>query len=196
MKTFYMMAAGLLWCLFATGAYAESGCVIRLQQDQTCDSSLRIYSALDATLNGCADPSSNFSEISGLYCRSPYPCFKDYPSAYQVGSDVIAWYNCYFGAMTIAPLTGPEAIVEHQSEGCVVRNVPDLNCPSGHRLFSQLDSRLNACTDGGFDNAEIEGAFCKSSRKCFKDFRSVYRDDGTVYAWYNCQAGAFPIYGP
>ncbi len=196
MKTFFMLLACIVGLACESGAYAESGCVVRLTQDETCDSGVRINSGLDTALNGCGNPSSNFAEITGLYCRSPYPCFKDYPSSYQVGSDILAWYNCYFGAVTIPPVTGPEGIVEHESEGCVVKNVPDLNCPAGRRLYSQLDSRLTACTESALDNAEIEGAFCKSSLKCYKDFRSAYRDDGTIYAWYNCQPGAFPIYGP
>lgn len=196
MKKAHLFIIGILFSVFTGEVFAENGCVIRLTQDETCDSSYRINSGLDPEINGCANPSSNYSEISGLYCRSPYPCFRDYPSSYQVGSDTISWYNCYFGAATIPPVTGPEILVEHQSKGCVVKDVPDLNCPTGHRLYSQLDSRLNACTDSVSDNAEIEGAFCKSSLKCFKDFRSVYRDNGTVYSWYNCQDGAFPIYGP
>lgn len=196
MKAPQMFLIAALWQMFAGLALAEPGCVIRLTEDDTCNSNFRIISGLDPDINGCANPVASFSEISGLYCRSPYSCFKDFPSSYQVGTNTIAWYNCYFGAEVIPAVSGPEVTPEHQIEGCVVRDVPDTNCPTSHRLYSQLDSRLNACSDSSPDNAEIAGAFCKTRLKCYKDFRSVYHDNRTTYAWYNCQAGAFPIYGP
>lgn len=196
MKVLQMfMILGLLQILTFT-AFAEPGCVIRVSEDDSCESNLRIHSSLDTEITGCNGPGSSFSEISGLYCRSPYPCFKDHPSSYKVGNDTISWYNCYFGAIEIPPLDGPQIFTEQHSDGCVVKDIPDLNCPTGRRLYSQLDSRLNACAESVSDNAEILGAFCKSRLTCYKDFRSVYRDNGTIYAWYNCQPGAFPIYGP
>lgn len=186
---------GLFLMAVSQLGFAENGCIIKNAQDATCSSGRRLFSSLDFQLNVCAPEGSDLVEISGLYCRSSYQCFRDDQSAYSDGDSTFSWYNCYYGAVAIpasnSSVTQPNTLPDL---GCVIKNVRDTTCQSGRRLHSSLDNRLTSCASIEGDSAAILGAFCRSRYECFKDYKSVYQDGDTNYAWYNCYQGATAIF--
>jgi len=81
----------------------------------------------------------------------------------------------------------------HAEDGCVIKNVKDESCESGHRLYSSLDPKLNVCADSSRNSIKISGLYCRSVHACFRDSRSEYNDRDSNFAWYNCYLGAGPI---
>ncbi|MEY4630937.1 MAG: hypothetical protein RIQ81_1057 [Pseudomonadota bacterium] len=195
MIKFAAKIAAVLVLLHTAGfAFAEDGCVIKSTRDDGCQTGRRLYSALDAQLNVCDESGNDAMQISGLYCRSPHSCFKDFRSVYKDGDAVFAWYNCFLGA---APIPDSQQVPDDgqsTQSGCVIKDTRDENCASGRRLYSKLDPHLSDCAEIGNDNEEIPGAYCKSNFRCYKDFHSAYQDSGNIYAWYNCFPGAVIIY--
>ena len=196
MKRHLLRSLSLLVFLITNISNANDGCIIKNVLDFSCESSRRLVSTLDSRLNVCVIHDDDALEISGLYCKSPQGCYKDQTSSYSEGDTLFSWYNCYPGALPI--LRNSSEDPSHKEDptmiGCVVKNVKDELCPSGRRIFSKKDLSLTACADYGIDSTEIPGAFCMSSFSCLKDFQSLYLDGESIYAWYNCQPGAIPIY--
>ena len=196
MRKYLLIIASLLSIGWSNIGRSEDGCIIKNVKDESCASGRRLYSSLDARLNVCGEASDTNDnlEISGLFCRSPYKCFKDSRSAYADGDNTVAWYNCFLGAAAIPTDEVEPVSVSHPPlMGCVVKNSRDDQCPSGRRLTSGIDQRLSACSDAGNDSSEIIGSYCRSNFQCFKDFKSAYVAGQTEYSWYNCYPGAETI---
>lgn len=195
MKKILQAITGAFFVLCSNVGFSESGCIIKNEQDASCKSGRRLFSSLDPQLNVCAAEGSDLVELAGVYCRSPYQCYRDAQSAYADGDKTFTWYNCYFGAEPV-PSNKPAANqpTELDHLGCVVKDSRDDSCPSGRRLYSSLDNRLTACANQEGNSVKILGAYCFSRYECFKDQNSVYQDGDTRYAWYNCYPGAAPIF--